>query len=129
MREINLRLFGREYRVLGWHVLLIIASIVILVFELYLQARPHSYVYFTDFQNDYNAALQLRHGANPLAPAATWVRTYLPGSNRVPPAGGIYYAYAPIFALLFVPLTFLPLQAALIVWDCCSLLCLLGGIY
>lgn len=115
MHETNLRLFGREYRVPGWRALLIVASIVILVLELYLQARPHSYIYFSDFQNDYNAAQAVRRGANPLAPAAAWVRTYLPGSNRIPPAGGVYYAYAPIFALLLVPLTFLPLQAALIV--------------
>lgn len=129
MQETNLQQFGRWYSIPGWRALLIVACILVLVFELYLQAKPHSYIYFSDFQNDYNAARALRHGANPLAPAAAWVRTYVPGSNRIPPAGGVYYTYAPIFALLLVPLTFLPLQAALIVWDFCSLLCLLGAVY
>src|SRR5215510_9397844 len=47
--------------------LLILGCLTFLVGELLLQIHPRPYVFFPDFSNDYNAALAMRHGANPVA--------------------------------------------------------------
>jgi hypothetical protein len=84
--------------------------------------------YFSDFHNDYNAALALRHGMNPLAPAASWIRAAHTSAHQGAAVGGVYYAYAPIFALLLVPLTLLPFYPAIVIWGVCSLVFLVVAV-
>lgn len=73
-----------------------------------------------DFAIDYRAAMDLRSAVSPSV--ATSAR--LAGQ-----AGGNGYFYAPTFAILVLPLTLLPLQAARVVWGLCSLAFLLAAIY
>jgi hypothetical protein len=110
-------------------VLLVLGCVAFLVGELLVQIHPRPYVFFPDFQDDYNAALALHHGLNPLEPAATWARTAHASADQGAAVGGIFYAYAPIFALVQMPLTLLPLYPAYVVWCVCSLIFLVVSVY
>jgi len=80
--------------------LVVVTCSLIIAVGLYKQIRPQDFqLKDSDFYSYYNAALALRHGANPFAPVASWMRTYVPGSEL----RASYYVYAPSFALLIVP--------------------------
>jgi peptidoglycan/xylan/chitin deacetylase (PgdA/CDA1 family) len=70
-----------------------------------------------DIATYYRAALALRAGQDPLRAAVSYVAQYHVGM----PLRGDLYLYPPAFALLFVPLTFLPFSTAVIVWTACGL--------
>jgi hypothetical protein len=97
-----------------------------LIFGLYRQIRAQSTVpSLIDFYPYYNAALAIRHHVNPYLPVVAAIDRYVPG-HALP---GLLYVYAPLFAILLIPLTLLPFHAALVVWDVCLLAFLLGGMY
>ncbi|HEX8036792.1 MAG TPA: glycosyltransferase 87 family protein, partial [Ktedonobacterales bacterium] len=77
-----------------------------------------------DFFAYYNAALSVRHGIDPFAPVAAWIYTYQPGQPFV----ASYYVYAPFFALLVAPFTFLPFREAFLLWSLCNGVMLYGSV-
>lgn len=88
-----------------------------------------------DFYAYYHSALALQHGIAPYGPLAAWIRAYVPGQPLDPFTtaaclhGRLEFAFTPIFGLLFIPFTWLPYGAALVVWDACELLLLCAAIY
>jgi Glycosyltransferase family 87 len=80
---------------------------------------------WTDFITYYNASLAVRHGADPYVPVAHWIHSYKPGQGW----DAVYYVYTPAFALLLIPLTYLPYPAAFLIWEVCSVACLVGAVY
>jgi hypothetical protein len=97
-------------------------SFVVLVVALLAQTRVA--VRLADFPVFYGAALSARSGGNPLAPAAAWITTYQVGQ----PLNGSLFVYTPAAALLFVPLTILPIGSALHVWDVANVLFVVGAV-
>ncbi len=67
-----------------------------------------------DFITAYQAALDLRQGGNPYAEVVNWTNGYRFG-DPLPN----YYVYSPTYALLILPLTFVPFQQAVSVWGTC----------
>jgi hypothetical protein len=74
-----------------------------------------------DFIFDYAAASAIRNAENPYQMAVNWAINYAPGDPLLS-----YYFYAPTYATLLVPLSFVPYDVALLVWTLCnfSLLCI-----
>jgi hypothetical protein len=103
-----------------WRFLVGLACLTVLILGLYRQVAPQPYQ-APDFLHTYSAAQALREGNDLYAPALAWVETYRLGQ----PLTNQYF-YAPTYALLLTPLTFLPYQAAIAVWGVCLLgfLCL-----
>jgi hypothetical protein len=101
-----------------WQLLVTVVCLGLVAYLSYRQIRAQMPMKEAiDFFSYYKAALALRHGANPYTPGVITIGRYVPGGPL--PAG--VYVYAPIFAMLLIPLTFLPLQAALALWDACLL--------
>src|SRR5712692_8457824 len=79
-----------------------LVCLAVLILGLFRQIAPQAYQ-APDFAHTYRAARALRDGINLYAPALAWVETYAPGKPLTD-----QYFYAPTFALLMTPLTFLP---------------------
>jgi hypothetical protein len=105
-----------------WQFVIVAVCVGVLVFTAYRQiVAQSSQPTQNDFHTYFISALAVRHHADPLAPAAAWIRTYHPGNVLIPN----YYVYSPLLAILLIPLTFLPYTTALIVWDICNIVFLL----
>src|SRR5438128_1725154 len=108
-----------------WQILIVAVCLAVLAVGTVRQLIPQTeYLIAYDFQHDREAALALRHGENPYAEAIDWLESYTPGSDLKS-----YYVYAPPLGLLFIPLTFVPLQTAIIVWGACNLSFLFLTVY
>ncbi|HLZ24028.1 MAG TPA: glycosyltransferase family 87 protein [Ktedonobacterales bacterium] len=121
MRTWSERLSPRMWRLLACCVCLAVLAVV-------LYRALHITDYFlrhSDFYSYYQAALDVRHGANPLAPVAGWIHGYQAPQRFV----ASYFVYAPFFALLLVPFTVLPFSAAFVLWGLCNTAFLFGAIY
>jgi hypothetical protein len=97
-----------------------LVSLAIVIASLYRQVRPQPYQ-AADFLNTFRASTALRDGTEVYEPALTWVDGYRRGDKLTD-----QYFYAPTYALLLVPLTYLPYQTAIAVWGAClaAFLCL-----
>ncbi|MGO8685593.1 MAG: glycosyltransferase family 87 protein [Candidatus Dormibacteria bacterium] len=83
---------------------------------------------WVDFRSFYQAGLDVRAGRDPYLGAISFIHAYVPAGN------GTYwttvaYVYAPFFALLMVPLTFLSHYAALTTWDVLNVVLLVVAVY
>ncbi len=81
-----------------------------------------------DFRSFYQAGLDIRSGTDPYIPAINFIHAYIPAGN------GTYwttvaFVYAPFFALLMVPLTFLSPYGALTTWDVLNVVFLVVAVY
>lgn len=83
---------------------------------------------WSDFQSFYGAALAVRSGADPYLPAIAWINAYQPTGNGSQ-FGTKVFVYAPFFALLLTPMTFLPQYLALTIWDFLNVGFLVGTVY
>src|SRR5579864_14527 len=110
-------------KTLNWQLVIDLVCLALLAIGLLRQIVPQNYQ-APDFTHTYDAALAMRHGDNLYAPALAWVESYAPGNPFTD-----QYFYAPTFALLLMPLTFLPYQTALSVWGVCLLALLFGSVY
>jgi hypothetical protein len=106
-----------------WRFVVGLLCLTVLVLGLFRQIAPQPYQ-APDFANTYRAAQALRDGSNLYEPALAWVATYKRGQKLTD-----QYFYAPTYALLLTPLTFLPYQTAIMVWGVCLLAFLLMAIY
>ncbi len=88
-------------------------SVVILIGGLYRQVAPQPYQ-APDFHNTYRASTALRDGTNVYEHALAWVDGYKRGDKLTD-----QYFYAPMYAMLLIPLTYLPYQVAIAVWGTC----------
>lgn len=77
----------------------------------------------SDFHTYYQAAAAVRHGGDPYASVMSWITHYSGGKLYAD-----YYVYAPFFALLLVPFTFVPFSMAVVVWGLCNILFLAGTV-
>lgn len=81
-----------------------------------------------DFKSFYGAAQDLRTGRDPYTAALTFVHSY-----SASPSAALFatkaYVYAPIFAIFFIPLSFLSGSGALAVWDVLQIGFLVGVVY
>lgn len=81
-----------------------------------------------DFKSFYSAAQDLRSGRDPYTAALAFVHGY-----SASPSAALFatkaYVYAPIFAIFFIPLSFLPGSGALAVWDVLQIGFLVGIVY
>jgi alpha-1,2-mannosyltransferase len=84
-----------------------------------------------DFAVYYAAARSIRDGASVYAPALAWVDAgYTVHAPAPDPLGGVSpYVYPPIFAVELIPLTFLPLPVATVIWSAFTMACLLAAAY
>jgi Glycosyltransferase family 87 len=114
---------GPGWRVESWRILVGLVSVTVLILGLYRQVAPQPYQ-APDFSHTYRASQALRDGSDLYAPALSWVETYQLGQ----PLTNQYF-YAPTYALLLTPLTFLPYQAAIAVWGGCLLVFLCVAVY
>jgi Glycosyltransferase family 87 len=97
--------------------------LMILIAGLYRQVSPQPYQ-APDFHNTYRASTALREGTNVYEHALTWVDGYKRGDKLTD-----QYFYAPTYAMLLIPLTYLPYQAAIAVWGTCLATFLCVAIY
>jgi hypothetical protein len=84
--------------------------------------------YWVDFRSFYRAGLDIRAGRDPYTAAIAFIHAYIPAGN------GTYwttvaFVYAPFFALLMVPLSFLSPYGALTTWDVLNVVFLVVAIY
>jgi hypothetical protein len=110
-------------------VLIALASLAVMAYIFYKDVKIGVYrLPYTDFQSFYVAALAVRHHTDPYGPAVDWIRTYVASGN-----GSLFatksYVYAPFFALLLSPLTYLSMHGALLVWDVLNVVFLVGAVY
>ncbi|HEX8966527.1 MAG TPA: glycosyltransferase family 87 protein, partial [Chloroflexota bacterium] len=106
-----------------WRVGFGLACLGVLALGVFRQIAPRSYQ-GPDFIHTYDAALAMRLGQNPYTQALAWVEAYAPGAPLTD-----QHFYAPTFAILLTPLTFLPYQTALVVWGVCISVFLCVAIY
>ncbi|MHB8612375.1 MAG: glycosyltransferase family 87 protein [Candidatus Dormibacteraceae bacterium] len=109
--------------------LIAFASLAVMAYVFYRDIKIGVYrLPYTDFQSFYVAAVAVRHHADPYGPALDWIRTYVASGN-----GSLFatksYVYAPFFALLLSPLTYLSMHGALVVWDVLNVAFLVGAVY
>jgi hypothetical protein len=114
---------GLRGHVLNWRSLGGLVCLTVLIGGLYRQIAPRTYQ-AGDFSHTYRAAQALHEGNDIYAPALAWVETYRRGQPLTD-----QYFYAPTYALLLTPLTFLPYQAAITVWGVCLLGFLCVAVY
>jgi hypothetical protein len=100
-------------------------------FNVYRLFGPTSYqIYQADFHTYYQAALAVRAGHNPFAPAVAWMQATLHHRPDTPPIGHIsLYVYPPLLAIALIPFTIMPYPAALAVWNLCNIALLIGSCY
>lgn len=110
-------------QVLNWRFVVGLVCLGLLILGLVRQVAPQPFQ-APDFANTYRAAQALRDGLNLYAPALAWVETYQRGQALTD-----QYFYAPTYALLLTPLTFLPYQTAIMVWGGCLLAFLCIAVY
>lgn len=80
-----------------------------------------------DFGAYFGAAVALREGRTPYADALAWKAAgYATGSPARQPTAQTAYVYPPALALVLLPLTVLPVQAASAVWLAILLGCIAG---
>ena len=105
-----------------WRVAIILACLSVVALQLYQLIRSQgcssSQLCNVDFHQFYDAALAIRHGANP------YMRALMLRSTTQSA-----YVYPPLFALLLTPFTVLPLPAALALWDVCNVAFLAVAVY
>src|SRR5713226_643568 len=101
-------------------VLWCVALAIPIGFYLYF-VRWHSDAALADFKIFYQAALDVRHGSDPFQPALSALRVI--STNPVAATGG-YFLYPVPFILFFLPLTFLPLEVAALLWTSLSIVSL-----
>lgn len=77
-----------------------------------------------DFTAYYSAALSLRLGLPLYDPTLAYHLAAAHGCVTITP-----YAYPPLFAILMVPVSYLPCGPALIVWDALEAVCLGGSLW
>jgi hypothetical protein len=81
-----------------------------------------------DFKSFYGATQDLRAGRDPYTAALAFIHSY-----AASPSAALFatkaYAYAPIFAIVFLPFSFLSGSAALAVWDVLQIGFLVGIVY
>jgi hypothetical protein len=97
--------------------------LVVLIGGLYRQVAPQPYQ-APDFLNTYRASTALRDGTDVYEHALAWVNTYKRGDKLTD-----QYFYAPTYAMLLIPLTYLPYQTAIAVWGTCLAIFLCIAIY
>lgn len=121
VRSWSERLSPRMWRLLACCVCLAVLGVVLYkelhVSDFFLQG--------SDFHSYYQAALDVRNGANPLAPVAAWIASYHIGQPFI----ASYFVYTPFFALLLIPFTVLPFAGAFALWGLCNMAFLFGAIY
>jgi hypothetical protein len=127
----DLAVFDRRFpgivaRLRPWAVPL--SALVIAVAALYVMRSGATRFSWADFRTFYQAGLEVRSGANPYLGAMSFIHAYTPAGN------GSYwttqvYVYAPFFAYLMVPLTFLPHWGALTTWDLLNVAFLVFSVY
>jgi alpha-1,2-mannosyltransferase len=105
-----------------------LAAIAVLVglFVRTLQTSP-----FVDFEAYYSGAVAVRSG-EPLYARALAYRDAgytLDNPNVSAPVSGMPYAYPPAFAIAFLPLSFLPIGSASIIWFAIVFMSLVGAAY
>ncbi len=109
-----------------WRLVVGAASLLVLAVGVYKQIHPQYLSPDTsDFYTYYQAALAVRSGANPFAPVIAWIHGYAPGDPLLP----VYYVYAPVFALMLVPLTLVPVETANLIWGLLNTAFLFGAIF
>lgn len=108
-----------------WQNVLVAFCALLLAGGLYWEVRtPRTYLLSYDFYSYYTAALDMRTGINPFASVAAWIHGYQLGQPFV----ASYYVYAPFFALLVAPFTFLPFHIAFLLWSLCNGVMLYGSV-
>jgi hypothetical protein len=108
---------------LDWRFGIGLLSVVILIGGLYRQVAPQPYQ-APDFHNTYRASTALRDGTDVYEHALAWVDGYKRGDKLTD-----QYFYAPTYAILLIPLTYLPYQTAIVVWGSCLACFLCIAIY
>jgi hypothetical protein len=126
MKAFELHSTWKRFDTPRWRRALGAGCVAVLCYALVRQLTHEGFALATsDLSTYYSAALAVRHGANPFTPVATWIAGYQPGQNLI----ATHYVYAPAFAVLLIPLTYLPLTAAFVVWDLCNVAFLPATIY
>lgn len=116
----------RRFDTAGWRRALGTGCVAVLCYALVRQLTHQGFsLAGSDLSTYYSAALAVRSGANPFIPVANWIAGYQPGQDLM----ATYYVYAPLFALLLVPLTYLPLSVAFVIWGIGNVAFLPGTIY
>jgi hypothetical protein len=108
---------------LDWKFGVGLLCLAILIAGLYRQVSPQPYQ-APDFHNTYRASTALRDGTNVYEHALAWVDGYKRGDKLTD-----QYFYAPTYAMLLIPLTYLPYQAAIAVWGSCLAFFLCLAVY
>lgn len=112
-------------RLVRWQTGVAALCLLIMAAGLFWEVRtPSSRLLDYDFYSYYAAARAIRHGLNPFAPVVAWIQSYQPGQPFV----ASYYVYAPFFALLVTPFTFLPFRPAFLLWSLCNGVMLYGSV-
>jgi hypothetical protein len=106
-----------------WGTLIVLVSLAVLILGLVRQVAPQPFQ-APDFHNTYRASMTMRQGKDLYAPAVAWASAYKPGQ----PLADQYF-YAPTYALLLIPLTFLSYQTAIAVWGAFLMVFLCISIY
>ena len=108
---------------LNWKFVVGVLSLFVILLGLYRQVSPQPYQ-APDFHNTYRASTALRDGTNVYEHALAWVNGYKRGDKLTD-----QYFYAPTYAMLLIPLTYLPYQTAIAVWGTCLAFFLCLAIY
>lgn len=98
-----------------------LGALIVLAALLLYEVRASFRAVNLDISTYLGAASAVRHGSDPFAPVMAWITHYSGGQFQAN-----YYVYAPFFAMLLIPLTFLPLHAAISLWAVANLLFLMG---
>jgi glycosyltransferase involved in cell wall biosynthesis len=106
-----------------------VACLMVIAFGFARQYRTYTFpgatITSSDFFSYYQAAQAVRHGVNPFVSVAAWIQSYTAGS----PLRASYYVYAPFFALLVVPFTFVPFPLAFALWGVANVAFVIGAVY
>ena len=113
-------------------------ALCIAVFSMYHRFQPQTAApCVTDFYSYYQSALRIGQGVAPYTGLANWIRDHAtvpmttgPYTDASCMSGAILeYSYTPFLGILLLPFTWLPYNAALLVWDACNLVFLGAAIY
>lgn len=118
----------------SWRLMAVVGCVALLAIELYRQLNPATFGYHltsADFHAFYRGAVAVRHGANPFGDAVAWRSQFDhgPSAYRGMAFFTSSYVYAPAFALLLLPFTWVSYPTALVMWDVCNMAFLTGAVY
>lgn len=113
----HMRGLQQSARNASWQRGLMILCVLLFAGSLYWEVRtPRSGLLSYDFYSYYTAAFDVRNSIDPFASVAAWIHSYQLGQPFV----ASYYVYAPFFALLVTPFTFVPFRPAFLLWSLCN---------